>query len=171
MFNESQKLEILRVHPDANAIYNYLNCITDDATVKDRVNNPSCNEAVILVRGCSREEGSNVVNSSQNPKSVRGIKPNENCGRPTAEQARRQVGGSQVGIKGIEKYPEFTADIIESIKWAKGGGWLFIKILPKYLTRGDTGQKGWCCLPEAPIEAAFFVNHPKPGKIDIRNCS
>lgn len=114
---------------------------------------------VTLVRGGS-EAGSI---SALNAMSAGGEPADQNCGKPTESQAISQVGGSQPGVP-QKKLPEFTTRSVNSINWARRGGWFVIKIRAKYLTKGDVGQYGWICLKNAPIESGQFIPHPNPVK-------
>jgi len=132
----------------------------------DTVANAVANDTdvmVTLVRGASTQTGQAAATNS----SAGGETPNPSCGRPTETNANSQVGGSQPGIP-QSKLPEFTCDPALSVKWARRGGWLMVRINTKYLVKGDVGQQGWVCLHSAPVEAVF-IPHPQPVAMNIPN--
>ena len=116
---------------------------------------------VTLVRGSSTQTGQSAATNS----SAGGETPNPSCGCPSESNAVSQVGGSQPGIP-QSKLPEFTCDPDLSVKWARRGGWLMVRINTKYLAKGDVGQQGWVCLPSAPVEA-MFIPHPQPVAMNL----
>ena len=138
--------------------------ITNDAVVARnvRANNLEC--VVTLVRGCSKESAHAALTAM----SAGGAIANEACPRPDEDHTVSQVGGSQPG-KPQRKLPEFTSVPQKSLKWARRGGWLVVKVKTKYLLRGDVGQFGWVCLHAAPIEVGWFIPHPNPKAINIPN--
>ncbi|MBI2771725.1 MAG: DUF4765 family protein [Burkholderiales bacterium] len=112
---------------------------------------------VTLVRGTAADSAVKALST----RSAGGEPRDPGCGRPSSSQVISQVGGSQPGKKQV-KLPEFTAVVGNSDKWAKRGGWLFVRISTLYLVRGDLGERGWVCLRSAPVEMAQFVPHPNP---------
>lgn len=150
--SEEEALQLLAKIPFSNYAY-----------VKQAVESGAANTFVTLVRGASTQGGTQAAASN----SAGGVAPDPNCGRPSEESAVSQVGGSQPG-KAQEKLPEFTCKPEYSVKWARRGGWLVIRINAKYLVKGDVGQEGWVCKPEAPIAGAF-IPHPNPVAMNIPN--
>lgn len=142
----------------------YLNrTLTSHAIVKNAVANDDAT-VVTLAMGCSFKKAIAALNTM----SAGGQQANRNCARPKERQAVSQVGGYQGG-KIIEKYPEFTDNPQNTLKWARRGGWLVVKIRAKYLVLGDVGQSGWVCLHSAPLEWGSFIEHDRPVAMNIPN--
>lgn len=119
---------------------------------------------VVLVRGTTQNSATRAIAR----KSAGGEVQSFAVQRPTNSQAISQVGGSQPGQAQV-KLPEFTTSVQKADKWAKRGGFFFIKISASYLTRGDVGQNGWVVNKSAPIIDGFFVPHPNPVSFNVPN--
>ncbi|MEP3346931.1 MAG: DUF4765 family protein [Litoreibacter sp.] len=144
-------------------VQKWFRSLTPDANIQRAVDGNFLTD-VVLVRGTSAVSAQAALSR----KSAGGEISNFGTPRPTEQEAISQVGGSQPGAAQV-KLPEFTPSMDIADKWAKRGGFFFIKINAKYLTRGDIGQKGWIAKKAAPISGGYFYPHPNPVAFNIPN--
>ena len=113
---------------------------------------------VILWRGTSVDRALKIINLGSAQGEVR---PNANCGPPA--DALSQVEGYVPGKKRV-KLPEGTATAGNAGKWARRGCTIAYEVSATDLVRGDVGQDGWCCKPEARVRVLAMQRTNDPIK-------
>jgi len=131
-------------------------------STEEQVAAAGADDTVILCRGTVVD----TANKVKANKSAGGVKADANCGAPSEDLAKLQVGGFQTELlKKLKityeefvknKPPEYSTDE----KKAKGfasGALLYVAIKKKYLTKGSGSEDGWIALPQAPLVNADWM--------------
>jgi hypothetical protein len=112
---------------------------------------------IVLYRGCNKHDAAKMCLFM----SAGGINPQYDCDKPSEDEIKGQVGEGQFKRVGEMftkiKLPEFTHDKNNAMMRRVDipgvvMGVVRVKILRKYIVRGDEGiMQGWCTKPEAPL--------------------
>lgn len=93
-----------------------------------------------------------LVDALKDEMSAGGLTADDDVKAPSDDDVKKQVGGSQPGVKTL-KVPEFTTNptVAWSFSGTKDSCLIAIAIKRKYLTKGSVVEGGWCCHGSAPI--------------------